>query len=67
MPALQLRICRAGLAKGLPPGIEVELNEQFKAMFSYKAKNYALLTREGEVVINGDGLKSRGPSCCFTA
>src|SRR6202022_1767884 len=32
-----------GLAKELPPGIEVEFDEQFEAMFSYKAKNYALL------------------------
>ena len=31
-------------------------------MFSYKAKNYALLTREGEVVIKGGALKSRGPA-----
>ena len=29
-------------------------------MFSYKAKNYALLTRDGEVVIKGGALKSRG-------
>ena len=29
-------------------------------MFSYKAKNYALLTHEGEVVIKGGALKSRG-------
>ena len=29
-------------------------------MFSYKAKNYALLTREGEVIIKGGALKSRG-------
>jgi len=29
-------------------------------MFSYKAKNYALLTNEGEVVIKGGALKSRG-------
>ena len=35
-----------GLAKELPPGIEVEFDEQFEAMFSYKAKNYALLTRK---------------------
>jgi DNA polymerase elongation subunit (family B) len=38
----------------------VEFDEQFEAMFSYKAKNYALLTREGEVVIKGGALKSRG-------
>jgi len=51
---------RAALAKELPAGIEVEFDEQFDAMFSYKAKNYALLTHEGEVVITGGALKSRG-------
>jgi DNA polymerase I len=51
---------RKGLAEILPPGIEVEFDEQFEAMFSYKAKNYALLTREGEVIIKGGALKSRG-------
>jgi DNA polymerase elongation subunit (family B) len=51
---------RDALAKELPPGIEVEFDEQFDAMFSYKAKNYALLTREGDVVIKGGALKSRG-------
>ncbi|MEY2438630.1 MAG: hypothetical protein QOI34_15, partial [Verrucomicrobiota bacterium] len=51
---------RAGLAKELPPGIEVEFDENFEAMFSYKAKNYALLTRDGEVIIKGGALKSRG-------
>lgn len=49
-----------GLARILPPGIEVEFDEQFEAMFSYKAKNYALLTQEGEVIIKGGALKSRG-------
>ena len=44
---------RKGLAAVLPPGIEVEFDEQFDAMFSYKAKNYALLTRDGEVIIKG--------------
>src|SRR2546423_634594 len=51
---------RSELAKELPPGIEVEFDEQFDAMFSYKAKNYALLTRDGDVVIKGGALKSRG-------
>src|SRR6202165_5010196 len=51
---------RKGLAKELPPGIEVEFDEQFEAMFSYKAKNYALLAKGGEVVIKGGALKSRG-------
>src|SRR6266699_266998 len=51
---------RDGLAQELPPGIEVEFDEQFDAMFSYKAKNYALLTRDGDVIIKGGALKSRG-------
>jgi len=49
-----------GLAKELPVGIDVEIDEQFDAMFSYKAKNYALLTKNGDVVIKGGALKSRG-------
>jgi DNA polymerase I len=49
-----------GLAKELPPGLEIEFDEQFEAMFSYKAKNYALLTRDGDVIIKGGALKSRG-------
>src|SRR6266436_4913628 len=48
------------LAKELPPGIDVEIDEQFDAMFSYKAKNYALLTKHGDVIIKGGALKSRG-------
>jgi DNA polymerase, archaea type len=51
---------RKGLSEILPAGIEVEFDEQFDAMFSYKAKNYALLTRDGEVIIKGGALKSRG-------
>src|SRR5207245_9488724 len=48
------------LAKKLPEGIEVEFDEQLEAMFSYKAKNYALLTKDGDVIIKGGALKSRG-------
>src|SRR5207245_7990780 len=29
-------------------------------MFSYKAKNYALLTKDGDVIMKGGALKSRG-------
>src|SRR6059036_2443715 len=43
-----------------PPGIDVEIDEQFNAMFSYKAKNYSLLTNDGDVIIKGGALKSRG-------
>ncbi len=51
---------RDDLAKKLPEGIEVEFDEQLEAMFSYKAKNYALLTKDGDVIIKGGALKSRG-------
>ncbi len=51
---------RSALTKELPPGIEVEFDEQFEAMFSYKAKNYALLDKEGVVTLKGGALKSRG-------
>ncbi len=59
-PSEEIDQLRKGLAKELPPGIEVEFDEQFDAMFSYKAKNYALLTHDGDVVIKGGALKSRG-------
>jgi DNA polymerase I len=59
-PGAEHEHLRGELAKELPPGIEVEFDEQFDAMFSYKAKNYALLTREGDVIIKGGALKSRG-------
>jgi DNA polymerase I len=49
-----------GVAEVLPAGIEVEFDEQYAAMFSYKAKNYALLTRDGELIIRGGAFKSRG-------
>ncbi len=44
----------------LPEGIEVELDSTYKKMFSYKSKNYALLTDKEEVLITGAALKSRG-------
>ena len=57
---IDIKELQTGLAKELPPGIEVEFDEQFDAMFSYKQKNYALLTRDGDVIIKGGALKSRG-------
>ena len=59
-PTIDIDKLRSGLAKELPPGIEVEFDEQFDAMFSYKAKNYELLTRDGDVIVKGGALKSRG-------
>jgi DNA polymerase, archaea type len=58
--AEQITELREGLSEILPLGIEVEFDEKFDAMFSYKAKNYALLTRGGDVIIKGGALKSRG-------
>src|SRR5207248_7802961 len=58
--AAEIEQLREGLDKELPPGIEVEFDEQYDAMFSYKAKNYAMLTKDGDVIIKGGALKSRG-------
>ena len=44
----------------LPKGIDVELDSTYESMFCYKSKNYALLTKNGEVAITGAALKSRG-------
>jgi len=51
---------QAGLAAILPEGIEVEFDKRYRAMFSYKAKNYALLDEDGTVHIVGAAFKSRG-------
>jgi DNA polymerase I len=49
-----------GIREVLPEGIEVEFDAQYAAMFSYKAKNYALLAKDGHVTLKGAALKSRG-------
>jgi DNA polymerase elongation subunit (family B) len=59
-PATTIEGLQQSLARELPAGIDVEIDEQFDAMLSYKAKNYALLTKDGDVVIKGGALKSRG-------
>ena len=51
---------QSGLAADLPEGIEVEFDKRYPAMFSYKAKNYALLDDSGAIIIKGAALKSRG-------
>ena len=43
----------------LPPGIELEYDGRYGAMFCYKAKNYALYDGK-KVVIRGSALRSRG-------
>ncbi len=50
----------AELAQTLPSGIEVEFDGRYKAMLSYKMKNYALLDYEDKLTIKGSGLRSRG-------
>jgi DNA polymerase, archaea type len=44
----------------MPPGIRLEIDGRYSAMFSYKMKNYVLLDERGEITIRGSGLKSRG-------
>lgn len=51
---------QASLQAALPSGIEVEFDATYRAMFSYKAKNYALLTDDHQLVLKGGALKSRG-------
>jgi len=48
------------LSATLPEGIEVETDGRYRAMFSYKSKNYALLAYDGRIIVKGSALKSRG-------
>ena len=50
----------AELASVLPPGIQLELDGRYPAMFSYKMKNYVLLDARGKLLVKGSGLRSRG-------
>ena len=51
---------RAGLQSILPAGLDVEFDGEYRAMFSHKMKNYALLEADGNITIRGAALKSRG-------
>jgi DNA polymerase, archaea type len=51
---------RRRFAESLPKGIEIEFDGEYVSMYSYKMKNYALLDADGEIVIKGAALKSRG-------
>ncbi|MEI6207887.1 MAG: DNA polymerase domain-containing protein [Desulfuromonadales bacterium] len=53
--ALVQRISRA-----FPEGIEVEMDGRYRSMFAYKTKNYALKGYDGQILIKGSGLRSRG-------
>jgi DNA polymerase elongation subunit (family B) len=48
------------LQSALPKGVDVEIDGQFPAMFSYKMKNYALLDADGKLHATGSALRSRG-------
>jgi DNA polymerase, archaea type len=48
------------IGEWMPPGIRLEIDGRYPAMFSYKMKNYVLLDGRGEITIRGSGLKSRG-------
>ncbi|MBI3635989.1 MAG: DNA polymerase II [Candidatus Rokubacteria bacterium] len=50
----------AAAAEGLPAGVRLELDGRYAAMFSYKAKTYALLDDRGRVTLRGSGFRSRG-------
>ncbi len=50
----------AELSATLPSGITVEMAGRYRAMFSYRIKNYALLDYDGRITIKGSSLKSRG-------
>jgi DNA polymerase I len=43
----------------LPPGIELEYDGRYTAMFCYKAKNYALFDGT-KIILRGSALRSRG-------
>ncbi|MBO5900322.1 MAG: DNA polymerase II, partial [Lentisphaeria bacterium] len=49
----------ARVRAGLPDGITLEFDARYPAMFSYKSKNYALLTGDGKVELTGSVLRSR--------
>ncbi len=55
-----LETFRAEFAADLPDGIDIEFDGEYRSMYSYKIKNYALLAHDGEVTIKGAALKSRG-------
>ncbi len=55
----QPEVLLAKVSKIMPPGIELEYDGTYDAMFCYKAKNYALAAG-GEITLRGSALRSRG-------
>ncbi len=58
-PEAEERLMEA-LSATLPAGIHLELDGRYRAMLSYKVKNYALLGDDGRLAVTGSGLRSRG-------
>ena len=59
-PEKQVEKFRAAVQATLPEGIDIEFDDRYRAMLSYKMKNYALLDDQGEIILKGAALKSRG-------
>ncbi|WP_297165937.1 DNA polymerase domain-containing protein [Thermogemmatispora sp.] len=54
----QERSLVAEIGSGLPPGIRLEYEGRYRAMFSHEVKNYALLTYDGRLIVHGVALRS---------
>jgi DNA polymerase elongation subunit (family B) len=59
-PKSEPKTLESKLQTALPKGVDVEIDGQFPAMFSYKMKNYALLDGDGKLHVTGSALRSRG-------
>jgi len=59
-PRTDAKTLETELQAALPKGLDVEIDGQFPAMFSYKMKNYALLDNDGKLHVTGSALRSRG-------
>lgn len=59
-PRIDPQTLERELQAALPKGVDVEIDGQFPAMFSYKMKNYALLDGDGKLHVTGSALRSRG-------
>ncbi|HWQ15465.1 MAG TPA: DNA polymerase domain-containing protein [Roseiflexaceae bacterium] len=54
----QERALVAEVATTLPPGIRLEYEGRYQAMFVHEVKNYALLTYQGDLIVRGGALRS---------
>jgi DNA polymerase I len=48
------------LTKTLPDGVRLILSNRYRNFLSYRKRNYATMDRDGNVIIRGNGLISRG-------